>query len=53
MDDDVKILSTTFWKYLSSFRKHNSYVIYLDVNGTNVVEPVKVTEGFKTLPLCL
>lgn len=31
---------------MSSFRKHNSYTVHLDLNGTNVVKLVEVAEGF-------
>jgi hypothetical protein len=31
---------------VSSLRKHNSYSIHLDINGTSVVEPVKVAAAF-------
>jgi hypothetical protein len=29
-----------FWKCVSSFTKHVSYTVYVDVIGTNVVKPV-------------
>jgi hypothetical protein len=33
-------------KYIPSFKKHNAYSVHLDLNATNVVEPVKVAEVF-------
>jgi hypothetical protein len=42
----LKTPPTTFWKYVSSFRQHNSHAIHLDTNSTNVVESTGVAEVF-------
>jgi hypothetical protein len=44
--DDLKTNPSRFWKYVSSFRKQNSYTIHLDINSTSVVEPTGVAEVF-------
>jgi hypothetical protein len=44
LDNDLKAELTELWKYVSSFRKHNSYAIHVDVNRTYVVEVIVVAE---------
>jgi hypothetical protein len=35
-----------FWKYASNFRKHRSGSIQLNVDGTHLVEPIRVADAF-------
>jgi hypothetical protein len=46
IDDDLKTQPSKFWKYVSSFTKHNSHAFHLDINDTDVVDPTDVAEAF-------
>ena len=43
IEDDLKTQPIKFWMKKSSFTKHNSYIIHLDVNDTDVVNLLKPT----------
>jgi hypothetical protein len=46
IDKDLKSQPPKFWKYASSFRKINSYLIQLDVSDSYIMDPGEVAEGF-------
>ena len=45
-DNDLKTQPAKFWKYVSSFRRHNSRTIQHNINGAYIVESHKVVETF-------
>jgi hypothetical protein len=46
IDNNLKSRPQHFWKYVSNFRKHRSGSIQLNVDGTHLVEPIRVADAF-------
>jgi hypothetical protein len=46
IDDNLKSQPKQFWKYVASYRKINFISIQLEVDGTHLAEPYKVSDAF-------